>query len=60
MTCHYSRNFGAGKINAQLSADAHLRRLPHHVIIRYEMNVAEIFKRDDHQLAVPVGDEPPF
>lgn len=31
-TCAYARGFGAAKINADLAADKHGRRYPHHLV----------------------------
>lgn len=58
--CKYARNFGRGKITAQLAADKHLRRMPHHRVVRYEINPVEIFERDETPLFDLATGEVPF
>jgi hypothetical protein len=55
-----SKNFEGAKISAQLFADKHLRRFPHHVLVRYEQRVGEIFQNEEAELPEAPPGEWPF
>jgi hypothetical protein len=53
-----TKNFEQAFITAETFAYKHLQRFPHHVVIRYTMNVQQVYRRTDVALPGSPDDVP--
>lgn len=61
MDCRSARTFGAARLNMEIAASRHHRRMPHHEVVGFKGDeVLHRWKKQPKSDALPLGDDAPY